>query len=254
MRNAQPALRVLIADDEAPARRQLRRVLLALPEVVELVGEAGDGLEALNLVESLQPDVLVLDIQMPQMDGLEVAANLQPPVPQLIFATAFDAHAIRAFDLAAVDYLLKPWDTERLLRALERARERLGRHEASPFPRVAPLRRVLVRHKGVLHVIHSDEIYSIEAQDNYVLLHTTDGERMLREPLSALLERLQHPEILRSHRSHAVNLRHAKALIPSNAGDSEILLTNEQRVPCSRTYRDQILLGLEQPGRSTSNS
>jgi len=253
MRNAQPALLVLIADDEAPARRQLRRVLLALPEV-ELVGEAGDGLEALNLVESLQPDVLVLDIQMPQMDGLEVAANLQPPVPQLIFATAFDAHAIRAFDLAAVDYLLKPWDTERLLLALERARERLGRHEASPFPRVAPLRRVLVRHKGVLHVIHSDEIYSIEAQDNYVVLHTTNGQRMLREPLSALLERLQHPEILRSHRSHAVNLRHAKALIPSTNGDSEILLANEQRVPCSRTYRDQILLGLGQAGRSTSHS
>lgn len=253
MRNAQPALRVLIADDEAPARRQLRRVLLALPEV-ELVGEAGDGLEALKLVESLQPDVLILDIQMPQMDGLEVAANLAPPSPQLIFATAFDAHAIDAFDLAAVDYLLKPWDTERLLRALERARERLGRHEASPLPRFAPLRRVLVRYQGVLHVIHSDEIYSIEAQDNYVLLHTEDGQRILREPLSTLLERLHHPEILRSHRSHAVNLRHAKALIPSTNGDSEILLANDQRVPCSRTYRDHILLGLEQPGRNTSDS
>lgn len=121
MRHAAPTLRILIADDEAPARRQLRRVLLALPDV-ELVGEAGDGLEALSLVESLQPDVLILDIKMPQMDGLEVAANLVPPAPQLIFATAFDAHAIQAFDLAAVDYLLKPWDTERLLRPRARPR------------------------------------------------------------------------------------------------------------------------------------
>ena len=240
MRNAQPALRILIADDEAPARRQLRRVLLALPEV-ELVGEACDGLEALTLVEALQPDVLILDIQMPQMDGLEVAANLPPPAPQVIFATAFDAHAIEAFDLAAVDYLLKPWDTERLLRALERARARLGRREASALPRVVPLRRILVRHRGVLHVIQSDDIYSIEAQDNYVVLHTTDGPRTLREPLGALLARLQHPDILRAHRSHAVNLRHAKALIQMPGGDSEILLANDQRVPCSRTHREQIL-------------
>ena len=244
MRNAQPALRVLIADDEAPARRQLRRMLLAMP-AIELVGEASDGLEALRLVDALQPDVLILDIQMPQMDGLEVAANLPPPAPQLIFATAFDAHAIEAFDLAAVDYLLKPWDSERLLRALERARERLVRHAASPLPRVAPLRRVLVRHNGVLHVIQSDDIYSIEAQDNYVVLHTTDGPRMLREPLGSLLTRLQHADILRSHRSHAVNLRHAKALIPTPSGDSEILLANEQRVPCSRTHREQVLNRLE---------
>lgn len=245
MRHATPALRVLIADDEAPARRQLRRVLFALPEV-ELVGEAADGLEAMSLVDSLQPDVLILDIKMPQMDGLEVAANLVPPAPQLIFATAFDAHAIRAFDLAAVDYLLKPWDTERLLRALDRARERLGRNEASPRPQVAPLRRVLVRHRGVLHVIDSDDIQYIEAQDNYVVLHTNDGPRMLREPLGALLDRLQHPEILRSHRSHAVNLRHVKGFIPSASGDSWVLLANDQRAPCSRTYREQLLHGLEQ--------
>ena len=244
MRNAQTTLRVLIADDEAPARRQLRRVLLALPDV-ELVGEAGDGLEALTLVESLCPDVLVLDIRMPLMDGLEVAANLPLPAPQLIFATAFDAHAIRAFDLEAVDYLLKPWPAERLVRALERARERIGRQEPAPFPRVAPLRRLLVRHQGVLRVVLSDEICSIDAQDNYVLLHTTTGECMLREPLGALLERLKHPDILRSHRSHAVNLRHVRALVSASSGDCDILLANEQRVPCSRTYREQILRSLE---------
>lgn len=247
MRDARHPLRVLIADDEAPARRQLRRVLTAL-EDVELIGEACDGLEALRLVESLQPDVLILDIQMPEMGGLEVAANLGSPAPQLIFATAFDAHAIRAFDLAAVDYLLKPWDAERLLRALERARDRLGRHEAPRVPRLGPLRRVLVRSEGVLHVINSDEIFCIEAQDNYVLLHAATGNWTLREPLSALLERLRHPDIVRAHRSHAVNLRHARALIPSANGDSEVLLADGHRVPCSRTYRDHILSILGQQG------
>lgn len=246
MRDARHPLRVLIADDEAPARRQLRRVLTAL-EDVELVGEACDGLETLRHVESLQPDVLILDIQMPEIGGLEVAANLGLPAPQLIFATAFDEHAIKAFDLAAVDYLLKPWDTERLLRALDRARERLGRQEASAVPRFGPLHRVLVRREGILHVIGSDEIICIEAQDNYVMLHTATGDWLLREALAALLDRLRHPDIVRTHRSHAVNLRHARALIPLANGDSEILLANDHRVPCSRTYRELILNRLNQP-------
>jgi two-component system LytT family response regulator len=97
----------------------------------------------------------------------------------------------------------------------------------------------------VLHVIQSNEIYSIEAQDNYVILHTTSGQRMLREPLGALLARLQHPDIVRSHRSHAVNLRYVKTLISMPSGDSEILLTTDQRIPCSRTHREQILNRLE---------
>lgn len=109
---------------------------------------------------------------------------------------------------------------------------------------------MIVRDRGVLHVIDSDDIQHIEAQDNYVLLHTQDGPRMLREPLGALLDRLQHPDILRAHRSHAINLRFAKAFIPAASGDSSILLANDQRVPCSRTYREQILLGLEQAGRN----
>lgn len=247
MRDARHPLRVLIADDEAPARRQLRRVLTALDDI-ELVGEACDGLEALRLAESLQPDVLILDIQMPAMGGLEVAANLGLPAPQLIFATAFDEHAIQAFDLAAADYLLKPWDGERLLRALERARDRRGRHEVSAVPRLGVLRRVLVRSKDRMHVVASDRILRIEAQDNYVVLHEATDHWLLRESLSALLERLHDPDIVRTHRSHAVNLRHASAFIRSVNGDSEVLLDNGHRVPCSRTFRQQVLNGLKQTG------
>lgn len=235
-------LRVLIADDEAPARRQLRRVLQALPEVL-LVGEAGDGIEALRLAACLQPDVLLLDIQMPLLGGLDVAANLPAPAPRVIFVTAFDEHAIRAFDLAAVDYLLKPWDAERLLRALERARASLqhgGAFPAAP-PRIGSLQRIVVHCGETLHVVATTDVLCIAAQDNYVTVHTGTRDWMLREPLATLIARLQNAEIVRVHRSHAVNLRHVVAYARRSGGDGEIILDDQRRVPCSRTYRDAFM-------------
>ena len=241
MRAPHAALRVLIADDEAPARRQLQRILQALPGV-ELVGEAGDGLEALRLAISLQPDVLLLDIQMPLMGGLDVAANLPAPAPLVVFVTAYDEHALRAFELAAVDYLLKPWDTERLLRALERARARLRRDEPPVAPpRIGPLQRLVVSAGDALHVVALDDVRCIAAQDNYVTLCTGERDWLLREPLGALIERLQNPAIVRVHRSHAVNLRHVVAYARQAGGDGEIMLTGQRHVPCSRTYRDAFL-------------
>lgn len=235
-------LRILIADDEAPARRQLQRVLTTLPGM-ELVGEAGDGLAALHLAASLQPDVLLLDIQMPLMGGLDVAANLSAPAPLVVFITAYDEHAVRAFELAAVDYLLKPWDAERLLRALERARARLLRGEPPPTapPRIGPLQRLVVPGNDGLHVVAIDTVRCIAAQDNYVTLCTGERDWLLREPLGTLIGRLQNPEIVRVHRSHAVNLRHVVAYARQAGGGGEITLAAQRRVPCSRTYRDAFL-------------
>ena len=237
-------MRVLIADDEAPARRQLRRALDGL-EGVDLVGEAATGLEALTLAAAHRPDLLILDIQMPGMSGLDVAANLpRDCLPQIVFATAFDEYAVRAFELAAVDYLLKPWDVERLSLAVDRARQRVG-ERTTPIPTIAgSVRRVIVRDDDALRVIDCAEVVSIRADDNQVLLHTRTADWALREPLSALLERLNYPDFLRVHRSHAVNLREVREMIPLHKGDGDLIMADGLRVPYSRTCRETLVARL----------
>ena len=241
MRDADVAMRVLIADDEAPARRQLRRVLDGL-DGIDLVGEASNGLEALALVTAHRPDLLILDIQMPGMSGLEVAANL-PTVclPQIVFATAFDEHAVHAFELAAIDYLLKPWDIERLMLAIDRARSRQGNHRMPVPTTPGSVRRIIVRDGEVLRVIDCAEVLSIRADDNQVLLHTHGTDWALREPLAALLERVNYPDFVRVHRSHAVNLRSVREMIPLHKGDGDLIMSDGQRVPYSRTCREMLI-------------
>ena len=235
------ALRVLIADDEVPARRQLRRVLNGLPGI-ELVGEASNGLEALHLVEALHPDLLILDIQMPEMSGIDVAANLPPQHrPQVVFATAFDEHAVQAFDVAAIDYLLKPWDTARLLLALDRARQRLGQPVPALPAGFSATRRILVRDGDGLRPVDCAAILCLRASDNHVILHTDSCEWVLREPLGTLLERLNHPDFLRVHRSHAVNLQQVREVLPLHKGDGDLILVDGYRVPYSRTCREALL-------------
>jgi two-component system LytT family response regulator len=158
-------VRVLIADDERPARDKLRR-LLALENDIDADGivDARDGVEALACVAAHAPEVLFLDIQMPEMNGFDVAACLPAPAPLVVFVTAYDEHAVRAFDANAIDYLLKPYDQERLQRALQRVRARLAAEPAPP----AFLQQLLVTQRGVTRLVKTDEVEWIETADNYV--------------------------------------------------------------------------------------
>ena len=243
-------MRLLIVDDERPARDRLRRMLALHPDV-ELVGEARDAVEALELVARLAPDALLLDIQMPEVSGLELAASLPAPAPLVVFVTAYDQYAIPAFDANAVDYLLKPYDQERLRRALQRLRGRLALQPAPAAAAAAgaalagqPLRQLLVSERGATRVVPVDDINWLESADNYVVLHTAAGRPLLRQTLAGLVERLG-ARFVRCHRRAAVRLDRIASVHPLDKGDAELLLRDGARVPCSRQYRADLIARLQ---------
>lgn len=251
-------LRILIVDDETPARDRLHRLLAGEPDIA-WIGHAADGAAALALTDSASPDVIFLDVQMPELSGIEVAASLPDPAPLIVFATAYDAYALQAFDANAVDYLLKPFDRERLQRALARVRERLAaralldsRPDALAGLGAQRVRQLLVSERGVTRIIQVDQIGWIETADNYVLLHLTDhSTALLRQTLSGLLERLG-PAFVRCHRRAAVRIRHVYQIRSLDKGDAELLLRDGARVPCSRQHRAAILAALTEVGGATA--
>lgn len=220
-------LRVLIVDDEPPARRRLRRLLNDYPGVV-VVGEAGDGPSAVTEVRALRPDVLLLDIQMPEMSGLDVVRAIGRPQPCVIFVTAHDAHAIRAFELQALDYLLKPVTRARLAEAMERVR---------PRARQSLERRLLVKTGARLELVDPVDIAWIEAADNYVVLHCGARTHLVRETLGALMARLDPARFIRVHRSWVVQADRIARLEPRARGDWAIFLRDGRQLALSRTYR-----------------
>jgi two-component system LytT family response regulator len=232
-------LKLLIVDDEAPARARLRR-LLAVHGDVQVVGEAGGGEEALQQVQALQPDALLLDIQMPGTGGLDVAASLPDPAPALVFVTAFDQYALPAFDAAALDYLLKPVEPERLARALQRLRERVSQPRRAAAPRPAQL---LIPDRGRTHVVPVAEILWLEAADNYVVVHTAERAPLMRRTLQALLQDLGDA-FVRCHRGAAVAVARVASVQARERGDSVLLLHGGQQVPCSRGHRAGVLQAL----------
>jgi two-component system LytT family response regulator len=251
-------MRILIVDDERPARDKLRRLLAGAPGV-EAIDEACDGIEALARIAAFRPDALFLDIEMPELSGIELAASLPEPAPLLVFVTAWNEYAIRAFDLDAIDYLLKPYDAVRLQRALQRLRARVDACAGTPapspehesaltsqvqkLPQLGPLRQLLVTERGGTRVVRIDEIRWIETADNYVVLHTASASPLLRQTLAALLERLG-PDFARCHRRAAVRLSCIERVLPRDKGDCELQLQDGTRVPCSRQYRAALLARL----------
>ena len=243
-------MRVLLVDDEAPARDKLRRWLAEQADVV-IVGECADGLKAAGSIAELQPDAVFLDIQMPGMSGLEVAAQLEPThAPLLVFVTAYDEHAIKAFDLNAVDYLLKPYDKDRLLRTLQRLRARRGDPDAtSGSAQESAIRtareqtgasgRLLVPQGEQLQLIDASSIHWLEADDNYVHVHTAQARYMLRRTLADLLVQLGE-RFVRIHKSVAVNIAEVKTLSPLFKGDHEVQLRGGAVLRMSRRYKEEL--------------
>lgn len=203
-------MRVLVVDDEAPARRRLVRMLGRLGGV-EVVGEAADGEEALAMVRAHAPQLLLLDIEMPEMDGLELAE--EPGLPPIVFTTAHAEHALRAFEVAAIDYLLKPISRERLAEAIERARARVSAPPAEA-PAAAPTDtpRITARSGGTVHVVDATEITRLYAEDKVTVCVHEGRELLLDESLSALEQRLAAHGFFRTHRAELVNLAAVRAL------------------------------------------
>ncbi|MEO7731037.1 MAG: LytTR family DNA-binding domain-containing protein [Kofleriaceae bacterium] len=239
-------MRVLVVDDEAPARRRLIRMLAVIADVT-VAGEAADADAALVQVAALGPDLVLLDIQLPGMDGLALAARYAD-LPPIVFVTAHDEFAVRAFELDAVDYLVKPVRPERLVAAIERARRRADAdgHEARRAPEVlarlaaprvgeppVPSSRIIVIERGALRLFDAREVTRFWASDKYTLFHSGGEERLTQEPLSALATRLEPLGFMRVHRGELINVARVRA-VRAEAGQHLAELDDGQAARISR--------------------
>jgi two-component system LytT family response regulator len=234
-------IRAVIVDDEELARSVLREFLAVHPEI-EVVAECANGFEAVRAVTELKPDLLFLDIQMPKLDGFEVLELIGSEVA-VIFVTAYDEFALRAFEVHAVDYLLKPFGAERLAESLDRAKSRLGRREPLPVkalvstarPKEGPAQRVLVRDGPRVHVVPVDKLDYVQAQDDYVCLHS-EGKEFLKEQTLAELETTLDPSrFVRIHRSYLLNVERLTRVEPYGKDSRVAILADGTRLPVSRS-------------------
>lgn len=226
-------IRAVIVEDEAPARDKLRRWLLQEPGI-EIIGEAEDGLTAIQALTELGPDVVFLDIRIPEIDGLELADRLAAQgAPVIVFVTAHAEHAASAFDVDAVDYLLKPYDKERFDRCIGRIRQKVSSRATARRPLIVPVR-------DELRLLDGTTIIWMEAEDNYVRIHTHERDYLLRRTLKDLLSTLEPSQFLRIHRSRAVNIAEISSLCPMLHGDAEIRLHDGKKLRVSRRYRQAL--------------
>src|SRR4051812_27253242 len=234
-------LRIAIVDDEELARAVVREYLAGMPDI-EVVAECANGFEAVKAVSDLQPDVLILDVQMPKLNGFEVLELVGRDVA-VVFVTAYDQYAIRAFEVHAVDYLLKPFGADRLTAAIDRVRERLGRGDVLPVRELAEqgrpaqehARRVLVRDGPRVHVLPVEKIDYVQAQDDYVCFRC-EGKEYLKEQTLADVERLLDPaKFVRIHRSFVLNLDRLARVETGERENRVATLTDGRRLPISRS-------------------
>jgi two-component system LytT family response regulator len=243
-------IHTLIVDDEALARRRVKRFLNNEPDI-SVIAECGSGREAINVIQNASPDLLFLDVQMPEIGGFEVVQSIPSKrMPFIIFVTAYDEHALRAFDVHALDYLLKPFKHERFKEAVERARTRLRHDEdAGGCPGLTALiqklkaeqnylTRFVVKSSNRVVLVGADEVDWIESASNYALLHVGDKTHVVRETMHALETKLSPKMFQRISRSLIVNLERVKELQPMGKGQYVVMLTSGKQLTMSRGIRD----------------
>lgn len=256
--NAEPSrIRVLVVDDEVLARRNLL-VLLGRDGEVEVVGECASGPEAVEAIGGLSPDLVFLDVQMPELDGFAVLEALgDTPLPTVVFVTAYDRYALKAFEVEALDYLLKPFDDERFNRTLHRAKQAIRQRHMQDLSqsliavvdryRQQPaqsgpvyLNRIMVRSAGRLHFLEAGELDWIEAADYYACLHTAGRTHLLRRSMNDLERELDPASFARIHRSTIVNLSRVRELRLDPNGEAAALLRDGTSLRVSRAYRERL--------------
>jgi two-component system LytT family response regulator len=242
-------IHAVLADDEVLARQKLRQLLRQEADV-EIVGECASAGETIELVRATRPSLLFLDIRMPGMDGFDVVGEIETqrvPMPAIVFTTAYDQYALRAFEVHAVDYLLKPFTPERLSAAVQRVRERLVPAGQQPHANGKEHKtgryttRIVFKSRGRILFLHVSEIRWIGAEENYVRLCTDRETHLLRETMAHLEERLDPHMFLRVHRSYIVNLQYVKEVRTEHDGESAVIMLDGQRIAMSRSYKSRIL-------------
>lgn len=245
-------IRTVIVDDEPLARRGIRAQLKE-EEDIEIVAECRNGLEAVAAIEKQAPDLVFLDVQMPELDGFGVLQAVGADhMPAVIFVTAYDQYALRAFDVHALDYLLKPVDAERFAGALQRARKQIEHHGVQDLNQRLQsflddvqskqrfTERLVIKSGSRIFLLNVEEINWIEAADNYVRLHAGRDSHLLRETMNSLENRLNPDNFLRIHRSRIINIRQIKELRPLFRGEYDIMLRDGTRLESGRGYRDKL--------------
>jgi two-component system, LytTR family, response regulator len=246
-------IQALIVDDEPVARRRIRRLLTGEADVV-VVGETGDGRSAIDAIRTAHPNLVFLDVQMPEADGFEVVRTLGPAMPEVVFVTAFDHYALSAFEVHALDYLLKPFNRARFLQSVTRARaalaapddtavhKRLSGLLADLRVRSRYLNRFVVRTPERVLLVDASQVDWIEAADNYAILHAGRSSHVVRDTMSRLASELDPQRFIRIHRSTIVQIDRVRELLPAFHGDYVVLLHDGTRLTLSRNYRS----GLEE--------
>jgi two-component system, LytTR family, response regulator len=229
-------IRTMVVDDEPLARSNLMVLLRRDPEIA-IVGECGSGVDAPDEIRRAKPDLLFLDVQMPECDGFDVLALLGSHVPPaVVFVTAYDQYALRAFEAGALDYLLKPFNTARFERALDRAKEKIAGSKGAP----SKLERLVIKSAGEVAFVNLAEIDWIEAADYYAALHVGAKTHLLRRSIAELEQDLDADRFCRIHRSTIVNLERVRALKPDADGEYRLVIHDGTELRLSRRYRKQV--------------